>query len=195
MMPTPRISLLGCIGQSSPSDRTISLNTRKEDVIQNMSDFTLLVTDNNTLSDAEESSSYRRRLETTSNLQVERQSGKQHEAEVARNQETSDLMSTGSAEENFSLETLLAQLPPVPSFLPDESKDGGTCTTTKVPKRFSVHCAASGGPSLWRESNKWNIGLTNLPSKCAPGEEKLTWPLEVCYIVNIKRSQIRRYEC
>ena len=146
-------------------------------------------------SDAEESSSYRQRQETTSNLQVERQSGKQHEAKVARNQETCDLMSNGSGEENFSLETLLAQLPPVPSFLRDESKDGATCTTNKVPKRFSVHCAASGGPSLWRESNKWNIALTNLPSRCSPGEEKLLWPLEVCYIVNIKRSQILRSEC
>ena len=139
-----------------------------------MSDSTLLVTQNNTLSDAEESSSYNWRLETRSNLQVEQHSSNS----LVSDRKTGELMNNGSGEENFFLETLLEQLPPVPSFLPDEPKDGATCTT-KVPSMFSVPCAASGGPSLWRDSYKWNTALTNLPSKCSPGEVKLLWPIEV----------------
>ena len=140
-----------------------------------MSDSTLLVTENNTLSDVEESSSYSRRLETRSNLQLQQQSSNS----LVRDRETGELMNNGSGEENFSLETLLEQLPPVPSFLPDEPKDGATCTTTKVASMFSVPCAASGGLTLWRDSYKWNRALTNLPSKYSPGEEKLLWPIEV----------------
>ena len=76
--------------------------------------------------------------------------------------------------ENFSLETILADFPPVPSFLPDNTEDGATCTTT-VPSTSSVNRgAASGGSSLWRDSNTLSVASSDLPD-----EEKLLWPLEV----------------
>ena len=84
------------------------------------------------------------------------------------------------AEESYAednTETILAQLPPVPSFLPDDTEDGATCTTT-------VHRgAASSGCSLQSESYTLSAASADLPiSRWSPDEEKLLWPLEVCLL-------------
>ena len=99
---------------------------------------------------------------------------------LSDSEETGELLNNGSGEENVSLETLLEKCPPVPSFLPDQPKDGAKCATTKVPPMFSVPCDASGGPSFSRDTYKRDTALTYLPSKDSPIEEKLLWPLEVC---------------
>lgn len=113
----------------------ISSNTKK-DVIQNIPDSPFLASQ--TLNHAVETSTH----------QLKQRSGEEYEAIEAREQETCASTSTGSGEENSSLETILAQLPPMPIFLPDDTEDGATCTTT-VPSTSIVHCgAASGGSSL-----------------------------------------------
>ena len=79
-------------------------------------------------------------------------------------------------EEN-SFETLLAQIPSPPSFLPDDMEDGKK-RTTPVPSISSVHhAAASAASSLWRDSK------SDLPiSRGSDDEVKLLWPLEVCLV-------------
>lgn len=79
-------------------------------------------------------------------------------------------------EEN-SVETLLAQIPSPPSFLPDDMEDGKKWTTP-VPSMSSVHhAAASAASSLWRGSK------SDLPISCGSDDEvKLLWPLEVCLV-------------
>ena len=79
-------------------------------------------------------------------------------------------------EEN-SVETLFAQIPSPPSFLPDDMEDGKK-RTTPVPSKSSVHhAAASAASSLWRDSK------SDLPiSRGSDDEVKLLWPLEVCLV-------------
>ena len=62
----------------------------------NMADWSFLAIENNTSSNAAESSSYRRQLESTSNLQLQQQSDKS----LARDLDTGELASTVSGEEN-----------------------------------------------------------------------------------------------
>ena len=99
------------------------------------------------------------------------------------------VISSGSREENFSLETILAQIPPVLSYLPDDTEDGKTCTTT-VSSTSSVHRgAASGGSSLWKDSYSLSVASSDLPiSRWSHDEEKLLSPLQVCYNMYMYKS-------
>ena len=96
--------------------------------------------------------------------------------------DTSELASTGSGQENISLENLLALCPDVPSIPRNEQNDGATSTTAKVTSTSCVPCAASGGPRLWEDADQGNSALSNVSSKCSPGEVKLFWPLEVSHV-------------
>ena len=131
----------------------ISLKTKKEVSLQNMSDTPLLACE--TSNNAQESCRH----------QTEQRSGEEYEATEARDRE-----------EN-SVETLLAQIPSPPSFLPDDMEDGKKWTTP-VPSMSSVHhAAASAASSLWRDSK------SDLPiSRGSDDEVKLLWPLEVCLV-------------
>ena len=153
----------------------ISSNEKKEDATQNIPDSPLLASE--TLSNAEESSSH----------QPRQRCGEEDEAAEARDRETCEVMSAGIAEENFSLEALLKQLPSPPSTHPDDTKDGATCSTTaSAPLTSSVHRAATGGSSLSRDSYMWSIACSDLPLSLSHDEEILVWPLKVC--CNIKIS-------
>ena len=134
----------------------ISLNTKKQVSFQNMSDTPLLACE--TSNNAQESCRH----------QTEQRSGEEYETTEARDRE-----------EN-SVETLLAQIPSPPSFLPDDMEDGKK-RTTPVPSMSSVHhaagSAASAASSLWRDSK------SDLPiSRGSDDEVKLLWPLEVCLV-------------
>lgn len=168
---------------------------------ENMSDSTFRDTDKKTASIAVESLSYRRQLETTSNLQLQQQSGNslardldtgelastgsgeerrrtmvRKDGEQPKDGDNGESASTGSGEESISLENLLALCPNVSSNPLDEPKDD---PTAQVASTCSVPCAASGGPSLWEDADNGNTALSNASSKCSPGEIKLFWPLEV----------------
>ena len=159
-----------------PCVPAISSNTKKEDVIQKIPDSPLLASE--TLNNAEESST----------RQPEQQSGEEYEATEAHDRESREIMSAGRGEENFSLEALLKRLPSPPSPLPDDTKDGATCSIpASAPSTSSVHRAASSGSSLSRDSYTWSIASCDLPFSLSHDEEKLLWPLEVC--CNIKINQ------
>ena len=156
---------------------SISSNTKKEDRIQSIPDSPLLASE--TLSNAEESSGH----------QPEQRCGKEDEAAEARDRETCEVMSARIGEEHFSLEALLEQLPSPPSPLPNDTKDGATCSTTaSAPSTSSVHRATSGGSSLSRDSYTWSIASSDLPFSLSHDEEKLVWPLQVCCKIKISQQ-------
>ena len=143
-----------------------------------MSDPTFRDTENKTASIAVETSSYRRQLKTTSNLQLQQQCGNS----LARDLDSPELASTGREEENISLENMLALCPDVPLIpiqLPsiDEQNDSATCTTANVMSMSSVPCPAPAGPTLCEDTDK-------------PAKVQLLWPLEVGCDHTIKISQI-----